>query len=83
MFACEVSAFLRDITTLKNMPTPLFEEPIEFITHGWIMACFTNCTEEDTFEEEQRKSAKILAADTVCAKSGLRFIIHFDKSHVL
>ena len=31
--ACEVGV---NITSLKNAPTPLFEEPLEFITHGYI-----------------------------------------------
>ena len=28
--------FERKITTLKNNPTPLFEEPLKFIVHGHI-----------------------------------------------
>ena len=55
-----------------------------WVHHPWVnYGMFHKLHEEDTFEEEQWKSAKILAADTVCAKFGLRFIINFDKSHVL
>ena len=28
--------FERNITTLENAPTPLFEEPLKFIAHGCI-----------------------------------------------
>ena len=36
--ACEVGVFSRNITTLENMPTPLFQEPLtcKFISHGRI-----------------------------------------------
>ena len=29
--ACEVGVFLRNITTLEKVPTPLFEEPLKLI----------------------------------------------------
>ena len=35
--ACDVGVFYeKNITTLENMPTPFFQEPLKFIAHGCI-----------------------------------------------